>query len=262
MNPRDTVWVPAFISSRTISYSSEYPVINAVFESHLQKVNTPQAGGFAGMQGGLSDNDKANLILKNSSFRDILEMNPASDTISSILAVKGDYLFNLLRAKAGIDEFKEWFKQYIDDNVFRSIDIRKFNDDVKERFGFEFYPYLEEWFNRKEQPGFNFGEPQVNEILVGERVRYLVTFNASNAEEVPGIFNVSFRTGGPGVSSNRVSASKLFKMIKQINPKIITLGGGIHATLLYKQVLENYPGIDFLVLSEGEETVLEADGIF
>jgi len=189
---------PSFYFFKNNFYSSEYPVINAVFESHLQKVNTPQAGGFMGMQGGLSDNDKANLILKNGSFRDILEMNPASDTISSILTVKGDYLFNLLRVKAGIDEFKGWFQKYIDDHVFESVDIMKFNEDFKQRFGFEFYPYLEEWFDRKEQPGFNFKDPQVSEVLVGERVRYLVNFTASNPESVPGIFNVAFRTGGPG----------------------------------------------------------------
>ena len=188
---------PSFYFFKNNFYSSEYPVINAVFESHLQKVNTPQAG-FGGQTGNLSDNDKANLIMKDGSFREILEMNPASDTIRAILSVKGDYLFNLIRSKTGIDEFKEWFKEYIDAHVFQSVDIRKFNEDVKNRFGFEFYPYLEEWFNRKEQPGFNFEEPQVNEILVGERLRYLVTFTASNPESVPGIFNVSFRTGGPG----------------------------------------------------------------
>lgn len=189
---------PSFYFFKNNFYSSEYPVINAVFESHLQKVSSQQGNTSPSLQPGLSDIDKANLILKNGSFRDILELNPASDTISSILTVKGDYLFNILRAKAGIEEFKEWFKQYIDINEFRSVDIRKFNNDVKERFGFEFYPYLEDWFNKKDQPGFYFGEPQVSEILVGERVRYLVTFTSSNFENVPGIFNVSFRTGGRG----------------------------------------------------------------
>ncbi len=211
---------PSFYFFKNNFYSSEYPVINAVFESHLQKVNTPQAGGSMGMSGELSDNDRANLIMKDGSFREILEMNPASDTIRAILTVKGDYLFNLIRSKTGIDEFREWFKEYIDAHVFQSVDIRKFNEDLNMRFGFEFYPYLEEWFNRKEQPGFNFGEPQVNEILVGERVRYLVTFTASNPESVPGIFNVSFRTGGPG--GGRGGGGQMMMTMVQGGP----VGGG------------------------------------
>ncbi len=50
----------------------------------------------------------------------------------------------------------------------------------------------------KEQPGFLFTDLQANEIVVGDRVRYLVTFIASNPEPVTGIFNVSFRTGSEG----------------------------------------------------------------
>ncbi|MCU0408851.1 MAG: hypothetical protein MUD02_07880, partial [Bacteroidales bacterium] len=70
--------------------------------------------------------------------------------------------------------------------------------DMKERFGFEFYPYLNDWFNTKEQPGFLISDLQVKEIVVSDRTRYQVTFVASNPEPVPGIFNVAFRTPGSG----------------------------------------------------------------
>ena len=45
--------------------------------------------------GALSDNDKANLILKKTSFRDLLAKNPSGDTIRTVLTVKGDWFFNL-----------------------------------------------------------------------------------------------------------------------------------------------------------------------
>jgi hypothetical protein len=188
---------PSFYFFKNNFYSSEYPVINAVFESHLQKLNTIQAAT-RGVAGGLSDNDRANLILKNRSFREILAKNPQQDTIRSIVTIKGDYLLNLLRSKAGINEFNTWFQEYLNKNKFRRVDITQFNSDVKDKFGFGFYPYLDDWFNTKEQPGFLFTGIQAEEIIVGERVRYLVTFTSSNPEPVAGIFNVSFRTGGPG----------------------------------------------------------------
>jgi hypothetical protein len=150
------------------------------------------------MQGSLSDNDRANLILKDLSFRDLLSKNPIGDSVRIVLTVKGDFLFNLIRSKAGIEEFKTWFAKYIDNNTFRRVDIKKFNNDIKEKFGFEFYPYLNDWFNSKEQPGFLITDMQVKEIIVGDRTRYQVTFVASNPELVTGIFNVAFRTGGPG----------------------------------------------------------------
>jgi len=89
---------PSFYFFKNNFYSSEYPVINAVFESHLQKQVSP-TGGFREMTGGLSENDRANLILKEYSFRDVLAKNPESDTIRAILTVKGDYLFNLFGQK-------------------------------------------------------------------------------------------------------------------------------------------------------------------
>ena len=187
---------PSFYFFKNNFYSSEYPVINAIFESHLQKVNSPGMSGFQAMSGTLSENDRANLILKNLSFKDLLAKNPKGDTLKTVLTIKGDYFFNLIRSKTGIEEFKDWFVKYIDDHRFKRVDILKFNNEIKNRFGFEFYPHLFDWFNGKEQPGFLFTNLVANEIVINERSRYQVTFVASNQEATGGLFNISFRTGG------------------------------------------------------------------
>ena len=189
---------PSFYFFKNNFYSSEYPVINSVFEVHLQKVSSLDRPGLQGLTGSLSENDLANIILKNQSFKDLLAKNPGGDTLSTVLTIKGDNFFNLLRSKAGIDEFKDWFAKYIDDHRFKRVDIKTFNNDIKIKFGFEFYPYLYDWFYGREQPGFTFTELQANEIVVGNRSRYQVTFVASNPESSAGLFNVSFRTGGAG----------------------------------------------------------------
>ncbi|MDO9581161.1 MAG: ABC transporter permease, partial [Bacteroidales bacterium] len=197
---------PSFYFFKNNFYSSEYPVINAVFEAHLQQL--PQVGppgGFRAFFGSLSDNDKANLILKENSFKDLLLKNPLGDTVRTVLSVKGDWLFNLLRSKAGIEEFKTWFSKYIEDHNFQKVDIIKFNEDIRDKFGFDFYPYLQNWFNGKDQPGFLFKDLKVSEIIVGDRSRYQVTFIASNPEPVAGLFNISFRTGGPEGQQTRMA---------------------------------------------------------
>jgi hypothetical protein len=150
------------------------------------------------MSGALNENDKANLVLRDKSLRELLEENPGGDTVRVVLAVKGDWFFNLLRAGAGIDEFNKWFTEYCEANSFRRVDIMKFRDDLISRFGFDFYPYLNNWFNGKEQPGFLFTGLQAGEVVIGDRSRYLVTFIATNPENVPGLFNISFRGEGPG----------------------------------------------------------------
>lgn len=188
---------PNFYFFRNNFRSAEYPVINAVFESHLQK-KVSETAQFSNMSGELQENDRANLVLRNTSFRDVLAMNPKGDTIRTVLTLKGDYLFNLFRAKAGIDEFNDWFTAYLENHRYQSIDVSQLNTDMNENFGFEFYPYLHDWFNSKDQPGFVFSGLQAREIIIDNRVRFLVTFTASNPEPVTGIFNVAFRTEGEG----------------------------------------------------------------
>jgi len=52
-------------------------------------------------------------------------------------------------------------------------------------------------------------------------------------------------------------AAKLLKMVKEVNPKTITIGGGVHFTAMTEESLENYPFLDFIVRGEGEETLYE-----
>ncbi|MGE5421246.1 MAG: hypothetical protein ACM3UT_13735, partial [Chloroflexota bacterium] len=191
---------PSFYFFKNNFFSSDYPVINSVFESHLQKVVSPQQAGFSNSNE-LTDNDRANLILKDISFRDLLKKNPTGDTIRTVVTVKGDWLFNLLRARAGTEAFNEWFRKYLDENKFRKVDLAQLNSDIRTKFGFEFYPELENWFNGVAQPGFIIRELKTSEVIINDRTRYQVTFTAVNPEPVAGLFNVSFRTGqGPQTS--------------------------------------------------------------
>jgi hypothetical protein len=228
---------PSFYFFKNNFYSSEYPVINAVFESHLQKVEIPGQGrGLLPFFGNLSDNDKANLILKEESFKKLLTKNPGSDTLRVIITLKGDYLFNLFRARAGIEDFNYWFPEYIDDNKFKRVDILQMNADIKDEFGFEFYPYLNDWFNSKEQPGFLFTNPEASEIIVGDRSRYQITFVASNPEPVAGLFNVSFRTGGTG----RPGGEQMIRVFEGGPGRVGTIamqGRGMEASDISKIVL-------------------------
>ncbi len=58
------------------------------------------------------------------------------------------------------------------------------------------------------------------------------------------------------LTEQRAAPVKLANMLKSINPEIKVLMGGIHPTILYQQILDNYP-VDYVIRSEGEETVKE-----
>lgn len=58
------------------------------------------------------------------------------------------------------------------------------------------------------------------------------------------------------LSANRVSSYKLIEYIHKNYPHINLVIGGIHATIMYKQLLEKYPFL-IIVLGEGEITLAE-----
>ncbi|MFH1905713.1 MAG: radical SAM protein [bacterium] len=55
---------------------------------------------------------------------------------------------------------------------------------------------------------------------------------------------------------NRVSSYRIFKLAKEVNKDIKIIIGGVHATIMFEQLLKNFE-IDYVVLGEGEETILE-----
>lgn len=45
--------------------------------------------------------------------------------------------------------------------------------------------------------------------------------------------------------------------IREIDPDIVIVFGGVHPTFLYDQILQDYPCVDFVVIGEGEYTMLD-----
>lgn len=63
--------------------------------------------------------------------------------------------------------------------------------------------------------------------------------------------------GVTAISGLRHKAFRIAGIAKRINPDTLVVMGGIHATVMWNQVLENYPSIDIIVRGEGEISLLE-----
>ncbi len=59
------------------------------------------------------------------------------------------------------------------------------------------------------------------------------------------------------LTDQRASAFRVLRLAKQIQPQAVVAAGGIHPTLLGKQMLENIPELDIAVMGEAEETIGE-----
>lgn len=63
--------------------------------------------------------------------------------------------------------------------------------------------------------------------------------------------------GIPCLTPERKKALKTAEMAKKAGKNILVVMGGVHPTIMYQQLLDNYPFVDICVLGEGEKTFLE-----
>jgi len=59
------------------------------------------------------------------------------------------------------------------------------------------------------------------------------------------------------LTPERKKALRVAEIARKINKNILVVMGGAHPTIMYRQLLENYPFIDICVLGEGERTLVE-----
>ena len=63
--------------------------------------------------------------------------------------------------------------------------------------------------------------------------------------------------GITSLTPGRKRALEIARMVKEFDPNIRLVMGGVHSTIMYRQMLDHYPYVDYIVLGEGEETCLE-----
>ncbi len=63
--------------------------------------------------------------------------------------------------------------------------------------------------------------------------------------------------GITSLTPGRKKAIQVAEMAKEADSRILVVMGGAHPTIMYKQILENYPAVDVIVRGEGEFTLLE-----
>jgi anaerobic magnesium-protoporphyrin IX monomethyl ester cyclase len=63
--------------------------------------------------------------------------------------------------------------------------------------------------------------------------------------------------GCTAITPSIYKAEQVLQLCKQINPEVVTVLGGIHATFMYAPVLKEAPWIDVIVRGEGEQIFLD-----
>ena len=105
--------------------------MNRVFEAYLKSKVEDMRNVFMRGQGGISEDEMANISLQDSSFAEILANTAQQTIIDNVIKLKGDVLFSLIQRQAGDTEFEDYLRKLLNDNKF--IDINFDDFDIYQR---------------------------------------------------------------------------------------------------------------------------------
>ena len=174
------------------------PVLNYAFESYLMKSEDDPRMAFMSRMRGLSDNEKANLMLKDKSLKQIIGEETDQTKVNIVLRAKGSYLLSWMEKQINNSNFDQYLLDYLYDNSYREIKYRELSAVVKRQFGVELGSFLDEWYNAKQLPAFGLGEYSVVETIDQNNAVFLVKTKVTNFSNVDGLVKFTFQLGDFG----------------------------------------------------------------
>lgn len=194
--------IPQYYQFVTFFNSRNYPLLSTALESFLSGYFGEEESPFVRFFRGITDEEKANLLLREQSLADLLAEPEHFDQIKHVIRVKSNFLFKRLIGEMGEEGFKEFMFPFIEDNRFRSVNISLLVEELRTKFNINLLEWLDPWLNDVSLPGLFISNIQAFEVLDRNMTRYQVSFVLSNEKEVAGLVEVEFRggdrRGGPG----------------------------------------------------------------
>lgn len=179
--------------------SDKWPITNRIFEAYLKNQTTDMRSVFMSNMQGQSADELANIALQDSTFEEILADPKQKSIINNVIKLKGDNLFSMIEWKAGQVEFQDFLRKTLNDYMFKNISFEVFDQKIKDEFGIELIPIMDQWFKAKTLPGYLFSPVKAVKVKSGDKMKTMVTLKATNFSDTEGLVKLSFRLGGgPG----------------------------------------------------------------
>ena len=187
---------PMLYSFQNNIQSDNWPITNRIFEAYLKSQVTDFRSGWMRNMTGMSDDEKANIALQDSTFEEILADPNQKRIIDNVIKLKGDVLFSKVEWKTGQEEFEEFLRSLLDEYEFKNITFEEFDQRISNQFGIELTPLMDDWFKTRELPGYLFSAVDAVKVKSGDMMKTKISMKVTNFSDVEGIVEISFRLGG------------------------------------------------------------------
>ena len=195
VKPNQYFLFPQLYNFRYNIFSSEWTIANRLIELYLQDKGDDFRSR---MMNGISNNEKANLLIQQRPFKELLSDPEQRDLLDNIIALKANTLFAPAERNIGNTEFRDSLRACLNKNRFTNLRF----EDLLERMSLiaseDLSAPIATWDAPTNLPVYIVGTPATTYIINRDVEVYVTELQLTNDSEYDGIVNVETFFGGGG----------------------------------------------------------------
>lgn len=184
---------PELYNFRYNIYSPEWPIANRVVELYLQKKS--DNNGWEREVNGISNNEKASLLMEKQNFKDLLANVDHRDLLDNIISLKANKLFANPEINLGVQKFRDSLYAVLERNTFRNIQFENLLDTLGAISKTDINSYVAEWNQPTKLPFYTIGQPEVTRIRNRGEESFVLKVQINNNSDYDGIVHVDVMRG-------------------------------------------------------------------
>lgn len=254
---------PELYNFRYNIYSSEWPVTNRLVELYLQKKS--DNNGWEREINGISNNEKANLLMERYSFKELLSDVEHRDLLNNTISLKGYCLFAPAEVNMGVSLFRDSLYALLERNEFRNMRFENLLDTLGMISGADIRAGISGWDRPTPLPFYTIGQPEVIKITNKGQESFVLKQLVSNNSDRDGMLQLNIQAGGYGPNIDPRTSRKLPLAAHQTKLLVTVWEEAPRQVDVNTLIAGNLPNILNLPVSnirEERERVVDAEGDF
>ena len=186
---------PQLYNFRYNVFSSEWPVSNRLIELYLQ--NKTDDNSRIRQMNGISNNEKANLLMEQKPFKELLSNIDHRDLLDNITSLKANYLFADAERNVGHREYRDSLRAVLQRNIFTNLRFENLLDTLGMIAEVDLRTPIEAWYHPTALPFYTLWTPEVIQITNRDKEVFVVKQKITNDSDYDGMVDVeiNFRGG-------------------------------------------------------------------
>lgn len=192
--PNPYLIFPQLYNFRYNIFSSEWPIANRLIELYLQ--DKTDNNTWIRQMNGISNNEKANLLMEQRPFRELLSDVEQRDLLDNVISLKANALFAPAERNVGYKEFRDSLRAVLQDNIFTNLRLENLLNTMGAIADEDLITPLNAWNYPTPLPVYIVGTPEVTQISNRDKEVYVVKLQITNDSKNDGMINVEVNMGG------------------------------------------------------------------